>query len=82
MGNKIDWNLIELTEIYETYDMALRLLDEDFTRICRLIDAAIKHGADLESMTGPLDNFTIEVHRYCNVINGLKDKKQNKTQNP
>ena len=46
MTNKeIDWNVIELTEIYESFDMVLRLLDEDFERARRVIDAAIKRGA-------------------------------------
>ena len=32
MTDNIDWNVIELTEIYESFDMVLRLLDEDFER--------------------------------------------------
>lgn len=82
MVNKIDWNLIELTEVYETYDTALKLLDEDFERIRRLVDAAIKRGADPESMTGPIDEFAVELHLFCNNIISLKDQKQNKPQNP
>ena len=32
MTNKeIDWNVIELTEIYESFDMVLRLLDALYT---------------------------------------------------
>lgn len=80
--NKIDWNLIELTEIYEAYDTALKLFDEDFERIRRLVDAAVKRGADPESMTEPIDDFAVELHLFCNTINSLKDQKQNKTQNP
>ena len=45
MTDNIDWNVIELTEIYESFDMVLRLQDEDFERARRVIDAAIKHGA-------------------------------------
>ena len=41
MTDEIDWNVIELTEIYESFDMVLRLLDEDFERARRVIDAAI-----------------------------------------
>ena len=77
MTNKeIDWNVIELTEIYESFDMVLRLLDEDFERARRVIDAAIKHGATPESMAA------MELHAYCEAIERLKDKKENKTQNP
>lgn len=83
MTNKeIDWNVIELTEIYESFDMVLRLLDEDFERACRVIDAAIKHGATPESMAEPIEEFAMELHAYCEAIERLKDKKENKTQNP
>ena len=41
MATEIDWNLIELTEIYEAYDIALRPLDEDFAKVRQLMDAAI-----------------------------------------
>ncbi len=81
MTTEIDWNLIELTEIYESFDMALRLLDEDFERVRRLVDAAIKHGATPESMTGPVEEFAIELHAYCESMNRLKGQKENKTQN-
>lgn len=82
MVNKIDWNLIELTEVYEAYDNMLKFFDEDFERIRRLVDAAVKHGADPESMTEPIDEFAVELHLFCNAINSLKDQKENKTQNP
>lgn len=81
MSTEIDWNLIELTEIYESFDMALRLLDEDFERVRRLVDVAIEHGATPESMTEPVEEFAIELHAYCESINRLKDQKDNKTQN-
>ena len=62
MTNKeIDWNVIELTEIYESFDMVLRLLDEDLERARRVIDAAIKHGATPESMAEPIEEFAMEL---------------------
>ena len=83
MTNKeIDWNVIELTEIYESFDMVLRLLDEDFERARRVIDAAIKHGATPESMAEPIEEFAMELHAYCEAIERLKDTKDNKTQKP
>ena len=81
MTDNIDWNVIELTEIYESFDMVLRLLDEDFERARRVIDAAIKHGADAESMADPIEEFAMELHAFCEAFNGLKDKQANKTQN-
>ena len=81
MTDNIDWNVIELTEIYESFDMVLRLLDEDFERARRVIDAAIKHGADAESMAEPIEEFAMELHAFCEAINGLKEKQANKTQN-
>ena len=81
MTNKeIDWNVIELTEIYESFDMVLRLLDEDFERARRVIDAAIKHGATPESMAEPIEEFAIELHAFCENINGPERQKPNKTQ--
>ena len=62
--------------------MVLRLLDEDFERARRVIDAAIKHGATPESMAEPIEEFAMELHAYCEAIEHLKDKKENKTQNP
>ena len=41
MTTEIDWNLIELTEIYESYDAALKLLDEDTERAMRVKEFAI-----------------------------------------
>lgn len=82
MTDNIDWNLIELTEIYESFDMVLRLLDEDFERASRVIDAAIKHGAEPGSMTEPIEDFAMELHAYCETIERQKDKQENKTQNP
>lgn len=81
MATDIDWNLIELTEIYESFDMALRLLDEDFERVRRIIDAAIKHGATPESMTEPIEEFAIELHAFCEAINGLNKEKNEKELN-
>ena len=92
MATEIDWNVIELTEIYESFDMVLRLLDEDFERARRLldedferarrvIDAAIKHGATPESMTEPIEDFAIELHAYCEAIERSKGQKPNKDQN-
>ena len=81
-NQEIDWNVIELTEIYESFDMVLRLLDEDFERARRVIDAAIKHGATPESMAELIEEFAMELHAYCEAIERLKDKKENKTQNP
>ena len=80
MTTEIDWNLIELTEIYESFDMALRLLDEDTERVMRLIDVAIEHGATPESMTEPVKEFAIGLQICCEKINKLKDQKKNKTQ--
>ena len=81
MTNDIDWNVIELTEIYEAFDVALGLLDEDFERVRKIIDAAIKHGAKPESMVEPIEEFAMELHAYCEAIEHLKDTKGNKTQN-
>ena len=78
---EIDWNLIELTEIYEAFDMALRLLDEDFERARRVIQAAIKNGATAESMTAPIEDFAMELHAYCERIERRKEIEENKTQN-
>ena len=72
----IDWNLIALTEIYEAFDMALKLLDEDFEYVRKIIDAAIKHGATPESMTKPIEKFAVELHAFCEAINSQDDKKQ------
>ena len=77
----IDWNMIELTEIYESFDTVLKLLDEDFERARRVIDAAIKHGATPESMAEPIEDFAMELHAYCEAIERRKDDKSNKTQN-
>ena len=65
MATEIDWNVIELTEIYESFDMALRLLDEDTERVMRLIDAAIEHGATPGSMTEPVKEFAIGLQICC-----------------
>lgn len=81
MATDIDWNLIELTEIYESFDMALRLLDEDFERVRRIIDAAIKHGATPESMTEPIEEYAIELHAFCEAIDGLNEEKNEKELN-
>ncbi len=81
MTDNIDWNVIELTEIYESFDMVLRLLDEDFERVRRVVDAAIKHGATPESMAEPIEEFAMELHAFCEAIKSLKDKQANKTQN-
>lgn len=80
MATKIDWNVIELTEIYESFDMVLRLLDEDFERARRVIDAAIKHGARPESMTEPIEDFAVELHAYCEAVERLQGQKPNKNQ--
>ena len=80
MTDNIDWDLIELTEIYESFDMVLRLLDEDSERARRVIDVAIKHGAEPESMTSPVEDFAMELHAYCEAIERQQDQKQNKTQ--
>ena len=80
MATEIDWNVIELTEIYESFDLVLRLLDEDFQRARRIVDAAIKHGADAESMTQPIDEFAIELHIFCNAINSRTEEKPNNNQ--
>ena len=76
-----DWNMIELTEIYESFDMVLRLLDEDFERARRVIEAAIKHGATPESLVEPIEAFAMELPDYCDYLERLKDKKENKNQN-
>ena len=81
MTTEIDWNLIELTEIYESYDAALKLLDGDIERVMRLIDAAIEHGATPESMTKPIENFAMELRTYCERIERTYAIK-NKTQRP
>lgn len=81
MTINIDWDLIELTEIYESFDMILQLLDEDFGRACRIIESAIKHGAEPESMTEPIEVFAMELQAYCKSVNGQKDKQENKTLN-
>ena len=80
MTGDIDWSQIKLSEIYETYDAALRLLDEDFERVRRLIDAAIKHGATPERMTEPLEIFAYELYLFCNAIEDSTGQKQYKTQ--
>ena len=80
MATKIDWNMIELTEIYESFDTALRLFDEDFERIRGLVDTAIKHGATPESMTEPIEDFAVELHAYCESVERLKGQKPNKNQ--
>lgn len=74
----IDWNLIELTEIYESFGMALDLLSEDFARVRQLIDAAIDRGASPASMTKPIKEFAIELHAFCEAIDSLKDSKAEK----
>ncbi len=81
MATDIDWNLIELTEIYESFDMALGLLDEDFERVRRIVDAAIKHGAAPDSMTEPIEEFAIELHAFCEAIDGLENEKNKKELN-
>ena len=81
MTDNIDWNVIELTEIYEAFDMILKLLDEDFERVRRIVDAAIKHGATPESMVKPIEEFAMELHAYCEAIGRLRDSKKNKSQN-
>ncbi len=80
MATDIDWNMIELTEIYEHFDTVLGLLEEDFERARRVIAAAIKHGATPESMVEPIEEFAIELHAFCENINGPERQKQNKTQ--
>ena len=80
MASDIDWNQIKLSEIYETYDAALGLLDEDFERVRRLIDAAIKHGASPERMTEPFEIFAYELYLFCNAIENSVGQKQYKTQ--
>ncbi len=81
MTNKqIDWNVIELTELYEAFDMVLRLLDEDYERARRIVDEAIKHGATPESMTKPIENFAMELRTYCERIERTYAI-ENKTQN-
>ena len=80
MASDIDWNQIKLSEIYETYDAALRLLDEDFERVRRLIDTAIQHGATPERMTEPLEIFAYELYSFCNAIEDSTGQKQYKTQ--
>ena len=74
----IDWNLIALTEIYEAFDMALGLLDEDFELTRRIIDAAIKHGATPESMTKPIKKFAVDLHNFCEAIDSLESNKAEK----
>lgn len=74
---EIDWNIIELTEIYESFDVALGLLDEDFERARRVIQAAIKYGATAESMTAPIEDFATELHAYCERIK-LREEIENK----
>ncbi len=81
MANNIDWNMIELTEIYESFDIALRTLDDGFERAKRNVEAAIRHGATPESMIDPIEEFAIELHAYCEFIKRQNDKKENKTQN-
>ena len=78
MATEIDWNLIELTEIYEAYDIALRLLDEDFAKVRQLMDTAIQRGATAESMTKPIRKFAIELHVFCEAIDSLESKKKDK----
>lgn len=72
MTDNIDWNVIELTEIYESFDMVLRLLDEDFERARRVIDAAIKHGADAESMAEPIEEFAMELHAFSTECSSME----------
>ena len=77
---EIDWNVIELTEIYEAFDMVLRLLDEDYERARRIVDEAIKRGATSESMTKPIENFAMELRMYCERVErtfAIKNKTQN-----
>ena len=76
----INWNIIKLTEIYESYDMTLRLLDEDFERARQIIDAAIKHGANAESMTQSIEEFAMELYAYVESIEQLEPKKLNTIQ--
>ncbi len=78
-ATEIDWNLIELTEIYESYEIALALLEEDFAKVRKLMGAAIKHGATPESMTEPIKKFAIELHVFCEAINRLEREKNNKS---
>ena len=76
----INWNIIKLTEIYESFDLVLRLLDEDFERARKIIDAAIKHGANAESMTQPIEEFAMELYAYVESIEQLEPKKLNTIQ--
>ena len=77
---EIDRNVIKLTELYDAFDMLLRLLDEDFERARRIVEEAIKHGATPESMTKPIENFAMELRIYCERIERTYAI-ENKTQN-
>ena len=77
-ATEIDWNLIELSEIYESFGMVLDLLSEDFKRAEQLIDAAIDRGASPASMTKPIKEFAIELHAFCEAIDSLEDNKAEK----
>lgn len=68
MTINIDWDLIERTEIFEYFDNVLQLLDEDFMRVRRVIESAIKHGAEPKSMTEPIEQFAMELHAYCEAV--------------
>lgn len=80
MTDSIDWNMINLTEIYESFDISLKMLDDGFERARLDIDAAIKHGATPESMIEPIEEFAMELHAYCEYIELQNRKKENKTQ--
>lgn len=77
---EIDWNIIELTELYGAFDIVLALLDEDYERARKIVDEAIKHGARPESMTKPIENFAMELRTYCERIERTYAI-ENKTQN-
>ena len=79
MATDIDWNMIELTEIYEQFDTVLSLLDEDFVRARRVIDAAIKHGASPEDMVEPIEEFAMELHAFCLNTKDPEEQEQDET---
>ncbi len=80
MTDNIDWNMIDLTEIYESFDVSLGLLEEAFEHARRNVESAIQYGATAESMTAPIKEFAMELHAYCEYIELHHSKKENKTQ--
>lgn len=81
MVSDVEWSIIELTQIYEAFDTALELLDEDIERIYNLILDAECRGATLYSMTKPIEPYAEKLQILCETAKQLEDEKNNKNQN-